>query len=80
MTDEPTQYEITTLSDIMALSPEQRVRCVADMADWVRFANNLETIYGKLMQQSTQMTWLDEDIVAGTKSGTKVVINLGQEP
>ena len=80
MTDEPTRYEITTVADILALSPEQRVRCVADMAGWVNFINSLEVIYGESLQQSPIMTWLDGNTLAGTKSGTKVVINLGQEP
>jgi len=65
------EYKIATIADILALSPDQRVRCVADMAGWVDMANAAEK--SGLVGSEAILIWVDDGLPPGTVSG--VILN-----
>jgi hypothetical protein len=61
------EYKIATIADILALSPDQRVRCVADMAGWVDMVNAAEK--SGLARSEAILIWVDDELPPGTVSG-----------
>ena len=61
------EYKIATLADILALTPDQRIRCVADMAGWVDMVNAAEK--SGLARSEAILIWVDDELPPGTVSG-----------
>lgn len=68
------QYKITTIADILALTPDQRVKCVADMAGWVEAVNMQEAILGDILKSEDHVVWVDDDLPPGTLSAIHINI------
>ena len=69
------KYNISTLSDILALSPDQRVRCADDLVGWIRECNRLmedTNALGIVIAPIGTMIWVDDDLPPGTMSGVKI--------
>ena len=54
-------YHIKTLSDFLALTPEQRERCAVDLVTWANFIDNITAAAPGMFQPPDGMTWADDD-------------------
>lgn len=54
-------YTIATMADFLALSPDQRKRCVADMLVWADFVDAVRAESPAVFRTPDEMTWRDDD-------------------
>lgn len=64
------KYPIKTLSDILALTPDQRARFTVDLLVWCDFADQVKALKISGVTFLDQFTWVD-DARAGEISGVK---------
>lgn len=55
------EYRISTVADFLALAPEQRARCAADLATWAGFIDNITAAAPGMFQPPNEMVWVDDD-------------------
>jgi len=61
------QYKISTIADILALTPDQRVRCAADLCGWMNYVNTIAP-FGDRVKAEPYFIWVDDDLPPGTIS------------
>jgi len=54
-------YTITTMADFLALTPDQRKRCVQDMLLWADFVDAVRSEVPPMFETPNAMTWRDDD-------------------
>jgi hypothetical protein len=55
------EYTIATMADFLALSPDQRRRCVQDMLLWADFVDAVRSEVPPVFATPDAMTWCDDD-------------------
>ena len=54
-------YTIATMTDFLALTPDQRKRCVVDMLLWAELVDGVRSVTPALFETPDAMTWCDDD-------------------
>ena len=70
-----TQYTIATIADILALTPDQRVRCVADLVVWASAINQLDALSMGIVKSKPHLIWVDDHLPPGTVSGLHIHVD-----
>jgi len=66
------EYKIATLADILALTPDQRIRCVADLQGWVKAVNTLGP--DSILKAVEYVHWIDDGLLPGTISSVRIKV------
>lgn len=67
------QYRIKTISDIAALEPNQRERCLVDLASWMVLRDEMQPFVDDgVMDPIEEMIWVDDNRT-GEVSGIRMI-------
>ena len=55
------EYRIQAVTDFLALSPDQRNRCVVDLLAWAEFMDGIQAAMPGVFLVPPEMVWVDDD-------------------